>query len=110
MRRIQNLFCWENLEKCLYKKNVLEELTEKFCTSTGKEIVLVRLPVGPSELYAIELIWALVKTEVAKKNNTFKISDVLNLTNEELNNSPHTKNWKTILRSRLCGSLSHFCR
>ena len=100
MLRIQNQFCWENLEKFLYKKKVLEELTEKFCTSTRKDIVLVRLPVGHSELNAIELIWALVKTEVAKKNTTFKISDVLNLTNKALNNVTSQKWSCAILLTR----------
>ena len=55
------------------KKYVLEELTERLCTSTGRDGSLVRLPVGHSQLNAIELIWALVKTEVAKKNTTFKL-------------------------------------
>ena len=71
----------------MQKKYVREELTEQFCTSTGKDNILVRLPVGHSGLDTIELIWALVKTEVAKTNTTFKINDVLNLTNEALNNA-----------------------
>ena len=79
------------------QKKILEELTEKLCTSTRKDIVLVRLPIGHSELNAIELIWALVKTEVAKKNTTFKISDVFNLANEALNNVTSQK-WSNAIR------------
>ena len=59
-------------EMFVQKISVLEELTTKLCTSTGKDILLVRLPVGHPELNAIELIWALVKTEVAKKNTCSK--------------------------------------
>ena len=81
----------------MYKKNVLEELTEKLCTSTGKDTILIRLPVGHSELNAIELIWASVKTEVAKKNTTFKISGVLTRTNEALNNVT-SQEWSSGIR------------
>ena len=51
-----------------------------------KNIKILRIPVGHSELNAIELIWAKVKTEVAKKNTTFKIKDVQKLVDEALSN------------------------
>ena len=40
---------------------------------------MLRLPVAHSELNAIELIWALCKGEVARKNTTFKMADVKRL-------------------------------
>ena len=46
---------------------MVEVLTERYCELTGKCIVILRLPVGHSELNPIELIWAKVKIEVAKK-------------------------------------------
>ena len=75
------------------KKNVLEELTDKYCDLSGKNIRLLRLPVGHCELNAIELIWALAKTYVAKNNTTFKLCDVKNLMEEGLS-SVSCDNWK----------------
>ena len=77
---------------------MLEELTEKFCTSSGEDIVLVRLPVGHWE--PVELKWTLVETEVAKENTTSKISDVPNLTNKALNNVASQKRSSAILHTR----------
>ena len=56
----------------------------------------MRIPVGYSELNAIELIWAKVKTEIAKKNTTFKIKDVQQLVNEALENVPPDY-WKKVI-------------
>ena len=75
------------------KEYVLEKTTELFCGAHGKNIVLLRLPVGHSELNAIELIWAQTKNEVARKNVTFKLADVQNLMNEALSNVT-AKNWE----------------
>ena len=47
----------------------IEELTIYF-------FEVLRLPVGYSELNPIEIIWTLVKLNVAKKKTTFKISVV----------------------------------
>ena len=58
------------------KEYQLESITKGYCQQTKKDIKILRLPVGHSELNAVKLIWAQVKTEVAKKNTTFKIADV----------------------------------
>ena len=57
----------------------------------------MRLPVGHSELNPIELIWAQVKTEVAKKNVTLKMSDVKVLVEEALGNVT-AENWKKVIQ------------
>jgi transposase len=57
------------------------ELDEIAC-SMGHEVI--RLPPYHCQYNPIELIWAQVKSEVAKKNNTFKMVDVERLTNEAL--------------------------
>ena len=45
------------------------DLLISFCKSSGKKIDVLRLPVGHSEFNPKELIWALVKSDVVKKNN-----------------------------------------
>ena len=60
----------------LKKKYRLEEIIERFCQMYGKEIKILWLPVGHSEVNPIELIWAEVKSDVARKNTTFKIAYV----------------------------------
>ena len=70
----------------IVKKFRLETITEEYCAKNKKDIQIQRIPVGHSELNAIELVWAKVKTEVAKKNTTFKIKDVQKLVNEALEN------------------------
>ena len=50
----------------------------------GRDIKILRLSVGHSELNLIDLIWAQVKSEVARKNTTFKIADVKCLMNNAL--------------------------
>ena len=80
-------------EMFLPKKYELEELTKRYCQKHNKDISILRLPVGHSELNAIELIWAQVKTEVAKKNTTFKLKDVKELMANALNNVT-PENWK----------------
>ena len=77
----------------MVKKYNLEDITEKFCASSGKDIRILRLPVGHSELNAIELIWAQVKSEVARKNTTFKIRAVKELLTNALQNVTKA-NWK----------------
>ena len=75
-------------------------ITEKFCSQKGKDIKLLRPQVSHSELNAIDFIWAQVKTQVAKKNTTFKIKDVQNLVNEALNDVT-PENWKNVIRHTL---------
>ena len=71
---------------------MLEEITKKFCTTKGKDIKVLRLPVAHSELNPIELIWALIKGYVAANNTTFKIKDVKKLA-EEAFTKVTDRNW-----------------
>jgi len=61
-----------------FKRYELDEIA----SSMGHEVI--RLPPYHCQYNPIELIWAQVKSEVAKKNNTFKMVDVERLTNEAL--------------------------
>ena len=54
------------------------------------------LPVGHLELNPIKLIWALVKTDVAKQNTPFKIIDVKKLVKNSLKNVS-TEDWRKIV-------------
>lgn len=56
-----------------YKRYELDEIA----LEKGHEVI--RLPPYHCQYNPIELIWAQVKGEVAKKNNTFKMADVENL-------------------------------
>lgn len=73
----------ELLQKVLPFKNrqKIYEL-DQLANERGHEII--RLPPYHCQYNAIELIWAQVKREVAKKNTTFKISDVERLVHDEL--------------------------
>ena len=79
------------LQKCelilIVKKYKLEEETAKYCSESGKSIEVLQLTVGHSELNLIELVWDQIKSEVARKNITFKISDVNNLVDEAIKNA-----------------------
>ena len=44
------------------KKFQLQDITERYCARTGKDIQILRLPVGHSELNPVELILAQVKS------------------------------------------------
>ena len=70
----------------------LQEITERFCQMYGRDIKILRLPDGHSELSSIELLWAQVKSEVARKNTTFKIVDVKCLMNNALQGATRL-NW-----------------
>lgn len=74
------------------KEYVLEDITKKFCQETGKDIKIIRLPVGHSELNPIELIWAQAKYQVARANNKFNITTVTNLITKALNDVS-AENW-----------------
>lgn len=59
-------------------------LLDRIIEESGKNITLIWTPVSHCELNAIELIWAWVKSEVAKANSTFKIKDVEQLCKNKL--------------------------
>ena len=80
-------------EIVVMKKFILEDLTEKYCKTSGKEIHILRLPIGHCELNPIELIWAQAKNEVARKNTKFNITTVKDLMIKALNNVTK-ENWK----------------
>lgn len=79
------------------KEYVLEKMTNEYCRIHEKDIVILRLPIGHSELNAIELIWAQTKNEVARKNVTFKLADVEKLMNEALSNVT-SSNWAKAIK------------
>ena len=71
----------------------MEKSTSEYYEREKKDIKLLRLPVGHSELNPIELIWAQMKNEVARKNVTFNITDVKKLMEEAMAHvTPN--NWK----------------
>ena len=78
------------------KEYVLERLTQDFCIESGRDIQILRLPIGHSELNPIELIWAQVKNEVARKNRDFNITGVQKLVEEALGNVT-AGNWKKVI-------------
>ena len=59
-----------------------EYVVDQMAADQGVDVV--RLPVGHCELNPIELVWANVKTYVAKHNTTFKMADVRVLVDEGL--------------------------
>ena len=79
---------------------MLEEITNKFCTTKGKDIKVLRLPVAHSELNPIELIWAQIKGYVAVNNTTFKIKDVKKLA-EEAFTKVTDRNWMRAVKHTL---------
>ena len=68
-------------------------MTEDYCIFSGKEICILRLPIGHSELNPIELIWAQSKNKVAKNNSKFNVTAVQGLMSNALLNIT-TDNWK----------------
>lgn len=58
-----------------------------------KNITVLRLPPYHCELNPIELVWAQIKSEVARKNKTFKLADVKILLNEAISNVT-ANDWK----------------
>ena len=59
--------------------------------------VVLRTPPRQCELNAIELIWALVKTRVARKNKSMKMKDVLELARQEIRNVTPAE-WAEVVR------------
>ncbi|KAJ8977249.1 hypothetical protein NQ317_007426 [Molorchus minor] len=50
----------------------------------AKAVTILRLPPYHCELNPIELIWAQIKTDVARNNRTFKLGDVKLLLNDAI--------------------------
>ncbi|XP_072400225.1 uncharacterized protein [Diabrotica undecimpunctata] len=77
----------------LVKNNPIEQkyVVDEMVKLTGR--CVLRLPPYHCELNRIELIWAQVKGEVARKNSTFKLCDVKVLFNQALNNVT-ANNWQ----------------
>ena len=74
------------------KRYALEAKTEKYCNENNKQLDILRLPIGHSELN-VELIWAKVKNKVAKENTTFNLTSVKLLSERALQSvTPET--WK----------------
>lgn len=82
---------WLTKKKIPYSSNeIIEELIRKVKASNPQKVYaldhlanergheVIRLPPYHCQYNPIELIWAQVKGEVAKNNNTFKIADVEN--------------------------------
>ncbi|XP_050056261.1 uncharacterized protein LOC126549904 [Aphis gossypii] len=91
-----------DVQKWLKDKNIpysnleiLAELKMKLALERGHEVI--RLSPNHSQYNAIELIWAQVKNEVAKKNNTFKMVDIERLTHEALD-SVTVQDWEKCVR------------
>ena len=83
-------------ERPLQKKFVLEELTREYCEMANKRVIVLRLPIGHSELNPIELIWAQIKSEVARKNSKFTLTSVKKLV-EEAMKTVTAQNWMNCL-------------
>ena len=76
----------------IVKKYKHEEETAEYCSESGKSIELLRLPVAYFELNPIELISVHIKSEVARKNVTFKVSDVKYLVDKAIKDVTR-RNW-----------------
>lgn len=72
-------------------KGPVKYVVDEMAKSNNVEVI--RLPPYHCELNPIELIWAQVKAEVAKRNRTFKLPDVKLLLEEALKNVT-AENWK----------------
>jgi len=81
------------------EKNIIPReksyLLDQLALERGHEVI--QLPAYHCQYNAIELIWAQVKNEVAKKNNTFKMVDIERLTHEALD-SVTVQDWEKCVR------------
>ncbi|XP_056639352.1 uncharacterized protein LOC130446867 [Diorhabda sublineata] len=68
----------KNSQEFTHKKYNIDEVAR------NRQIKIIRFPPHQYELNLIELIWAQVKGEVARKNTTFKLLDVRILLNKAL--------------------------
>ncbi|XP_060845982.1 uncharacterized protein LOC132925616 [Rhopalosiphum padi] len=73
------------------KKYLLDQI------ALEKNHEVIRLPPRHFQYNAIELIWAQVKRQVAKNNNTFKMVDIERLTNEALD-AVTKEDWENCVR------------
>ncbi|XP_056629839.1 uncharacterized protein LOC130440599 [Diorhabda sublineata] len=96
--RERNINFENNMVRALVKENrplvqryVVDEMAKE------KNKIVLRLPPYHCEFNPIELIWAQIKGEVARKNATFKISDVQTLFTKALNNVTQT-NWSKAIQ------------
>lgn len=84
-------------QKPLQKEYVLESITKRYCQTEKKDVRILRLPVGHSELNPIELIWAQIKSEVARNNTKFNLTAVKILVNSAIKNVT-ADNWKKCIK------------
>ncbi|KAE9543577.1 hypothetical protein AGLY_002377 [Aphis glycines] len=70
-------------------------LLDQIALENGHEVI--RLPPYHCQYNPIELIWAQVKSQVAKKNNTFKMVDIERLTHEALD-AVTKRDWEKCVR------------
>lgn len=75
------------LNKNKYIKYAVDEMARE------KNVTVLRLPPYHCELNPIELIWAQIKSDVARKNKTFKLAEVKILLNEAISNVT-TNDWQ----------------
>ena len=71
----------------------MEDLTMRFYKNRGKKVEVLQLLARNSYLNLIELTWSLVKSNVARKNATFKIIVVKTFTAESVANGTR-ENWR----------------
>ena len=74
----------ELLKKVASIETPKEYVTDKMAREIGRDIHVLRLPVGHCELNPIELIWAWVKKQISDRNTDFKIKSVETLTKQVL--------------------------
>ena len=74
----------------------IERITDDFNKKNNCDMKVLCLPVAHSELTAIEVIWAHVKSEVGRKNTTFKMSYVKKLTEAAIENTEPSTWMKTV--------------
>lgn len=58
------------IDKTKYQKKVIDEMAKE------KNIIVLRLPPYHCELNPIEMIWAQLKSYVARNNKTFKMAEI----------------------------------
>lgn len=85
----------ELLQKVLPLKRDKRYELDELALSWGHEVV--RLPPYHCQYNPIELIWAQVKKEVARKNRTFKLEDVERLTSEAIDHVT-AEDWEKCVR------------
>ena len=86
-------------EMIIPNKFEIEDLTMRFYKNRGKKVEVLQLLTRNSYLNLIELTWSLVKSNVARKNTTFKIIVIKTFTAESVANGTRG-NWrKAVVRT-----------